>query len=126
MVEEIFVFGSNLAGIHGAGAARYAVRHYGAVWGQGVGPQGHAYAIPTKDAELRTLLLVDIKPFVAAFIKYASQHRDMVFEVTAIGTGLAGYRHVDIAPLFIGAPKNCIFPITWNDYIGEGYKLWES
>jgi len=111
---EIFVFGSNLAGRHGAGAALYARNHYGAVYGVANGRTGNAYAIPTKDAKLRTLPLNAIAGYVQVFLHYAVQHPNLTFKVTAIGTGLAGYGHRDIAPMFRGAPGNCLLPEEWK------------
>lgn len=119
-MREIFVFGSNLAGRHGAGAAKYAVKHYGAIYGQGSGPQGSAYAIPTKDEKLRTLPLHFIEVGVNKFIMYATQCPELTFHVTAIGTGLAGYQHADIAPMFKDAPTNCTLPVEWAEFLGSG------
>lgn len=102
----VFVFGSNLAGRHGAGAARYAVQHYGAQYGVGVGPQGQAYGIPTKDAVLKTLSLDTITRYVNEFLVYARLNPRITFRLTAIGCGLAGYKPADIAPMFKHAPKN--------------------
>lgn len=110
----IFVFGSNLAGRHGKGAALHARVNHGATYGQGVGRQGNSYAIPTKDAHLRTLPLEVIHDHVRDFIEYASVHASEVFHVTAIGTGLAGYKHEQIAPMFAGAPPNCKLPDEWK------------
>ena len=109
----IFVFGSNLAGRHGKGAARTAQFQYGARYGVGEGRTGMAYAIPTKDEWLRVLPLEHIARSVARFIAYARQSPNLTFKVTAIGTGLAGYRHTDIAPMFADAPSNCILPAEW-------------
>jgi hypothetical protein len=108
----IFVFGSNLAGRHGAGGALHAVKHCGAVHGpQGAeGLHGQSYAIPTKDARLRTLPLVAIAVSVRRFKEFAQSRPDLVFEVTAIGCGLAGYKPEDIAPMFVGSPENCRLP----------------
>ena len=114
MSKHIFCFGSNLAGIHGAGAALYARKHHGAVLGQGIGLQGNSYGIPTKDARIITLPIKDIKKYVDQFIEFAKQNYEMVFEVTRIGCGLAGYTDIQIAPLFKGAPENCILPHTWE------------
>lgn len=108
--RPIFVFGSNLAGRHGKGAALAALREHGAIYGRGVGPQGFAYAIPTKDARLSTLPLEVIATHVAQFLRYAREHPALTFEVTAIGCGLAGYRPAQIAPFFRGAPSNCGLP----------------
>lgn len=106
----IFVFGSNLAGRHGKGAALWALRYYGARYGQGEGRQGDSYAIPTKDAELRSLPLADIAWHVATFLQYAQEHPELAFVVTPIGCGLAGYKPGDIAPMFRGATWNCDLP----------------
>jgi len=110
----VFVFGSNLAGRHGAGAALDAYRYWGAQYGAGVGPTGRAYAIPTKDAHLKTLALPVIKSYVRDFIEYASQHTHLTFEVTRIGCGLAGYTDQQIAPFFHDAPENCLLPVGWR------------
>lgn len=93
--DEIFVFGSNLAGAHGGGAARIAVEKFGAIWGQGVGLQGQCYAIPTMQGGVET-----IKPYVDEFIDFAKQHKELFFYVTRIGCGIAGFKDEEIAPLF--------------------------
>lgn len=98
--HEIFVFGSNLAGRHGKGAALFAQQNLGAVYGIGIGPQGQCYAIPTKDHDIRTLPIKEIEPFVFVFIQYAKQNPDTIFKVSSIGCGLAGYSPKEIAPLF--------------------------
>ena len=85
----IFVFGSNLAGRHGACAALYARNNHGAVYGQGVGLQGSSYAIPTKDEHIKTLPLDRIEGYVRDFIKFACEHTELTFNVTPIGTGRA-------------------------------------
>ena len=101
--KEVFVFGSNLSGRHGKGAAKTALG-WGAKWGQAAGIQGKTYGIPTKDASVRrTLSLTEIKPFVDEFISWAKYHSGNTFYVTEIGCGLAGYKPKDIAPLFIEA-----------------------
>ncbi len=112
-MTEIFVFGSNLAGRHGAGAALHARKHHGALYGYGHGRMGSAYAIPTKDEQIRTLPLESIRRYVAIFIAYATSHPELRFQVTAVGTGLAGYKHEDIAPFFRNAPENCSLPPEW-------------
>ena len=94
-VDEIFVFGSNLAGHHGGGAARTALSKFGAVYGQGVGLQGQSYAIPTMQGGVET-----IAPYVDEFIDFAKRHGDKFFYVTRIGCGIAGFSDEDIAPLF--------------------------
>ncbi len=117
--DAIFVFGSNLAGIHGAGAARYASIYKGAIWGQGEGFQGRSYAIPTKDRNIRTISLEEIRLYVTRFIRFAGDGilNGVTFAVTAIGTGLAGYKHEQIAPMFKHAPDNCFMPPEWKDYL---------
>lgn len=99
-MKEIFVFGSNLAGRHGKGAAKEALENHGARYGVGVGKFGNSYAIPTKDRELRTLDLVEINIYVAQFIKEAYYWPEAMFNVTLIGCGLAGYKPEQIAPMF--------------------------
>lgn len=110
----VFVFGSNLAGVHGAGAALFARRYRGAILGQGVGLQGNSYAIPTKDENIETLPLERIKPYIDEFILFAKKNPEMTFEVTRIGCGLAGYTDTDIGPMFKGAPENCRLPVGWG------------
>jgi len=110
----IFVFGSNLAGRHGKGAALFANQNCGAIYGQGVGRQGESYAIPTKDANLNTLPLPRIKNYVDDFIAYAKLHPELKFNVTRVGCGLAGYKDADISPMFAKAPANCVLPEGWR------------
>lgn len=110
----IFVFGSNLRGAHGAGAALWARQHRGAITGQGEGLQGQSYGIPTKDHNIRTLPLMEISKHVRVFLDFAEAHPELTFEVTAIGTGLAGYKHSDIAPMFVTSPANCVLPDGWR------------
>lgn len=112
----VFVFGSNLAGRHGRGAALHARRYHGAIYGQGEGRQGNSYAIPTKDELLVPLPLAAIEKHVCAFVEYAFRHPKETFQVTKIGCGLAGYRESQIAPMFAYAPANCILPEGWRDY----------
>lgn len=116
-VQEIFVFGSNLRGVHGAGAAAFAMANHGAIYGVGVGIQGQSYGIPTKDMQIRTLPLDKIKPYVDQFIGFAKAHPELVFNVTAIGCGLAGYTPADIAPMFKGSPSNCQFDPRFMQYL---------
>lgn len=116
MKNQIFVFGSNLAGRHGKGAALTAYRTHGAIYGQGYGMQGNSFAIPTKDENLNTLPVNKIAKYVDKFINYAVLNPDLMFQVTRIGCGLAGYEDSDIAPLFINAPSNCILPVGWRNF----------
>ena len=105
--NEVFVFGSNLGGFHGGGAARVALEQFGAVWGQGVGLQGKSYAIPTMHGGVDV-----IKPYVDEFIAFAREHREMRFLVTPIGCGIAGFTVEEMAPLFAAAidDENIILP----------------
>jgi len=112
--SRIFVFGSNLGGFHGAGAAAFAMVNHGALPGMGYGRQGNSFAIPTKDWNVRTLPLNTIATFVRLFIQYAENHPELRFQVTRIGCGLAGYEDKDIAPMFLDAPTNCDLPEGWR------------
>ena len=105
--NEIFVFGSNLAGAHAGGAARVAHVRFGAVWGQGVGLQGQSYAIPTMQGGVET-----IKPYVDEFVSFAAEHKEYKFLVTRIGCGIAGFTPDEVAPLFVSALdlENVILP----------------
>jgi hypothetical protein len=114
--NEIFVFGSNLAGRHGAGAARIAMEHFGARYGVAEGITGQCYAIPTKDWSIETLDLDHIGVYIAKFLQYA-KGSNFDFIVTQIGCGLAGYKPRDIAPMFKNAPLNCIFDLEWKEYL---------
>lgn len=93
--DEIFVFGSNVEGHHGGGAALVALRRFGAVWGQGVGLQGQSYGIPTMQGGVET-----IRPYVDDFIVFARQHPHLFFYVTRVGCGIAGFNDEEMAPLF--------------------------
>jgi hypothetical protein len=99
-MNEIFVFGSNLHGIHKRGAALCALREHGAKLGQGIGLQGQSYAVPTKSTPYESLELVSINKFVADFLNYAHWTPDLIYNVTPIGCGLAGYKPFQIAPMF--------------------------
>ena len=112
--NEIFVFGSNLTGSHGGGAARLAYNCFGAIWGQGVGLQGQSYAIPTMQGGVET-----IKPYVDDFIEFAKVHSEYKFLVTRIGCGIAGFTDAEIAPLFSDAIDmvNVILPKEFVDVI---------
>ena len=105
--NEVFVFGSNLEGAHGGGAAYIAYRKFGAIWGQGVGLQGQSYGIPTMHGGVDV-----IKPYVDEFIEFARQHTEYKFLVTRIGCGIAGFEDWEIAPLFRAAldVENVILP----------------
>jgi hypothetical protein len=109
----IFVFGSNLAGRHGKGAALYARQKHRAKYGVGEGRTGNSYALPTKDERIRTRPLSDVKASVDKFIAYAKDNPKLQFEVTKVGCGLAGFKEFEIAPLFKAAPSNCNLPAGW-------------
>lgn len=112
--NEIFVFGSNLQGMHQGGAARVARLKFGAVWGVGVGLQGQSYAIPTMQGGVDT-----IKPYVDQFIRMAALLPELTFYVTRIGCGIAGFRDADIAPLFRNALelRNVVLPRSFADIL---------
>lgn len=114
--DEIFVFGSNLHGHHGGGAARAARIRFGAIWGQGVGQQGQSYAIPTMQGGVDT-----IKPYVDQFIAFAKEHTELFFYVARIGCGIAGFKDSDIAPLFKNALNmdNICLPETFVSEISS-------
>lgn len=113
---EIFVFGSNLAGAHGGGAAQLAYNRFGAIWGLGVGLQGQCYAIPTMQGGVET-----IKPYVDEFILFAKQHPEYKFLVTKIGCGIAEFTVDEIAPLFYHAidRENIILPKEFDDIVQD-------
>ena len=115
--NEIFVFGSNLAGMHGGGAAIVAAQKFGAVMGQGVGLQGQSYAIPTMQGGVET-----IAPYVDEFVNFAEEHPEMIFLVTRIGCGIAGFTDEEIAPLFAGAINlpNVHLPLSfWKELVQD-------
>lgn len=113
-MKDIFVFGSNLAGIHGAGSAAEARINHGAIRGQGYGLQGDSFAIPTKNEYLRTLPTFYIEAFIHSFLWFAHRHPEYRFTVVKIGCGLAGFTEDQIKPFFAGAPDNCILPDGWR------------
>lgn len=115
--KEIFVFGSNLAGRHGAGAARIAAQQFGAKYGVGCGITGMSYAVPTKGEKLEVLNATIISKHISDFVEYAKQHGEQKFFITRIGCGLAGYKDAEIAPMFKDAPGNCNFPIQWQKFL---------
>ena len=117
--NEIFVFGSNLAGMHGGGAARIAMEQFGAVWGEGVGLQGQSYAIPTMQGGVDT-----IKPYVDEFIAFAKVHPEYTFYVTRIGCGIAGFTDDQIAPLFEHAMdvQNILLPEEFAQIINDAHQ----
>jgi hypothetical protein len=115
--DGIFVFGSNLAGVHGAGAARVAAELFDAKDGEGEGETGGAYAIPTKGFSVEPLSLAAIAYHIARFIDYAVIRPGNTFFVTRVGCGLAGFTDAQIAPLFKDAPLNCNFAEEWREFL---------
>ena len=114
-VGKIFVFGSNLAGRHGKGAALHAAKYHGAERGVGRGRTGNAYAIPTKDERLNVLDREMIQVAVDEFIEYAREHRELTFYLTPVSTGLAGYSKFAMRTMFREAPSNVEWAESWND-----------
>lgn len=112
--DEVFVFGSNLEGMHLGGAAHVAYSKFGAVMGQGVGLQGQSYGIPTMQGGVETIV-----PYVDEFIEFAKQNPDMYFYVTRIGCGIAGFKDEEIAPLFRNALEvdNICLPQSFIDLL---------
>ena len=111
---EIFVFGSNLRGMHAGGAARVANVKFGAEWGVGVGLTGQCYAIPTMQGGVET-----IKPYTDQFIAFAAEHSELTFLVTRIGCGIAGFTDEQIAPLFAAAldAPNVVLPQSFFEIL---------
>jgi hypothetical protein len=112
-----FVFGSNRAGRHGKGAALEAVNAHGAEYGVGSGLTGNAYALPTKDEQLRTLPIDEIREEAERLTAFAAQNPERHFMLTRVGCGLAGYRDEEIAPLFVSAPSNIHLPGRWRQLL---------
>jgi len=119
--NQVFVFGSNEAGIHGAGAAKLAREKFGAVNGVGFGLQGQTYAIPTKDLEIRTLPLDNIEYYIYCFLVEAMEYPSTEFLLTKIGCGLAGYSENQIANLFKGKyiPENVTLPESFYNILNS-------
>ena len=113
--RRIFVFGSNTAGRHGAGAALFAKKEHGAVYGVGEGITGDSYALPTCDERFRALPLGTISGHVDKFLAVARERQDLIFDLTRVGCGLAGYAEGDIRPMFDSAPDNVDFTL-WEQW----------
>jgi hypothetical protein len=114
---EVFVFGSNKAGVHGAGAALHAAKNFGALRGVGYGMVDKSFAIPTKDNNIQTMHLDEIKGYVDLFINFANKRQHLNFYITRIGCGLAGYTDSDIAPMFKGIGDNCSVVYEWKNLL---------
>jgi len=126
--KMIFVFGSNLSGIHGAGAARYAREHKGAELGVGEGLTGQSYALPTKGLNISFMPFDDVHTHVQKFMKFAYDERnELQFQVTRVGTGLSGFRDDNIARLFeyvAHRKSNCFFDTVWQPFLPRDAKFW--
>ena len=120
----IFVFGSNLSGIHGAGAAAYARRMHSAIMYRGIGLQGSSYALPTKGINISFMPLEEVEVHIDAFKDFAMDHPNMEFQVTQVGCGLAGFTKEQIAPLFKSSPSNCYFDLEWQPLLGDSHNYW--
>lgn len=115
--NTIWVFGSNLAGRHGRGAAKVAMNKFGAQYGVGLGLTGNSYAIPTKNKRIQTLNMESIRLYVNDFLDYARRTPEKKFFVTRIGCVLAGFADSQIAPMFKDAPDNCSFAEQWRPFL---------
>lgn len=115
--NHVFVFGSNLAGRHGKGAALEACLNWGAKYRFGEGLHGCSYAIPTKDVWIHTLPMDKVFQSTVEFKRFAAQHTEITFLVTRVGCGLAGYKDAQIATLFKNSPDNCVFQKEWKPYL---------
>jgi hypothetical protein len=117
-LRTVLVFGSNMAGIHGAGAAKIAAEKFGAQRNVGFGRTGRSYAIPTKNYNMKPISLSQIAAYAGAFVQHARLRPTERFFVTRVGCGLAGFRDDQIAPLFKRVPSNCSMPEPWREYLG--------
>lgn len=122
--HKIFVFGSNLSGRHGAGAALTAKIHYGAEYGVGERLTGQSYALPTVGHNLKKMNLKTVEYHCKIFIEFARINPQLEFYVTCVGCGLAGFKNEQIAPFFKDAPKNCIFDTKWKPWLGDEANYW--
>ncbi len=118
--NEIFVFGSNMAGLHHGGAAALAHQEFGAEFENGIGRQGQTYAIPTMDQTFQPLALAYIEAFVFQFLDYARHNPALTFFVTKIGCGITGFKARDIAPMFLDASENVILPVEFEAELKGG------
>lgn len=110
---NVFVFGSNLEGVHGKGAAKEVLDHWGARWGVGNGMCGNSYALPTKWTWRKSMTISEVAESVRAFLGYAAGS-ERTFLVTKIGCGYAGFTEDEIRPVFQNAPPNCVLPEGWR------------
>jgi len=119
MDRPVFVFGSDIAGHHNGGDALVALRTRGAVYGQGAGPQGNAYAIPTRSGTGRPRTREEISESVSDFLHFTRMRPWALFDVAQIGCGLAGYSPEDIAPMFAAAPHNVTLPHAFKQILAQ-------
>jgi len=117
--DYVFVFGSNISGIHGAGAALVAKKVFGAEQFVGVGKTGNSYAIPTKDKRIKVLPLNTIIKYIEQFKEFTHSQPNLKFWITRVGCGLAGYHDTQIASLFKGCNTNCVFAQEWKPYLED-------
>ncbi|TQR69607.1 hypothetical protein E2K73_04760 [Acinetobacter sp. RF15A] len=115
--NTVFVFGSNMAGQHGGGAARTALEHFGAVMGVGRGWSGQSYAIPTMNEHLQQMPLSQIQHYIDDFKLYTKNHPKIKYFITSIGCGIAGYKVEEIAPMFKGISHNVILPQSFRPFV---------
>lgn len=124
----VFVFGSNEAGIHGGGAAKFARDKRGAIMGQGVGYSGQSYGIPTCSRPTgepnHEIPIEKIEKYIEDFVDFAYEHPELTFQVTQVGCGLAGWKAEQIAPLFVESPDNCYFDTAWKEFLPDETKFW--
>lgn len=119
----VFVFGSNLAGVHGAGAAKFACEKMGAKMGKGVGLHGNSYALPVKGADIKTLPLHEVKVHVNGFLDYAKRDPGIKYKLTRVGCGLAGFQDAQMAELFRDSPSNVVLPGAWRSILDPRLKI---
>lgn len=120
----VFVFGSNEGGHHGAGSARWAAENAGAIMRVGFGHHGRSFALPTKGPRIENIPIERVADYVYMFLTYARHHPELIFMVTAVGCGLAGFKDRDIAPLFQEHPDNCWFDTLWQNHMEPGTNFW--
>lgn len=121
--RHVFVFGSNKLGIHGAGSAKTATSHWGAIEGIGSGRSGNSYALVTRLSPQRSVDIAQLRREIRKFLKYAHDHPELVFLMTAVGCGMAGFAPAIVAPMFVAMalPANVILPIEWSSVIPPVY-----
>lgn len=112
---RIFVFGSNLQGRHGKGAALYARKHKGAIYGQAYGLQGNSFAVPTKRTPYEFMTLDEVRTWVNRFLEFAEDNPNLEFDLVPIGCNLAGFTKDQIKPLFDNKPNNVYFTKEWDE-----------